>query len=131
MGSALYIMSSRYLINPLSFIASQCFFSIPKLPTTLASYKSPSSRLLLTSFSSFKSSVFYLSPSFSLYSLAFPTEMQFEELRHQPEESRNLRKRIQSVVMEMEYANCLIHSSLLLIHQSLPVTGTHFSNPRP
>ncbi|KAL5994595.1 hypothetical protein ACLOJK_024648 [Asimina triloba] len=120
-GSAIYIMSSRNLINPLSSVVSRCFFSIRRLPRTLASFKSPSSRLLLTNFSAFGSSLFCPSPSSSSYSSAFHMEKQFEELRHQLDESGNLRERIRSVAMEMESANRLMHSSLLLVHQSLPV----------
>ncbi|KAL5995894.1 hypothetical protein ACLOJK_025967 [Asimina triloba] len=78
MGSAPDIMSFRLLINPLSPIVSRCFFSILRLSRTLASYKSPLSRLILTSFSTFRSSLFYSSPSSSLYSSAFPTEKNLE-----------------------------------------------------
>ncbi|KAL5995890.1 hypothetical protein ACLOJK_025963 [Asimina triloba] len=131
MGSALYIMSSRHLINSLSSIVSRCFFSIPRFSRTLASSESPLSRLLLTNFSAFESSLFYFSSSSSSYLSAFPMGKKFDELRHQLEESENLRKRIQSVAMEMESVNHLLHSSLLLVHQSLPVAGTHFSNLRP
>ncbi|KAL5995891.1 hypothetical protein ACLOJK_025964 [Asimina triloba] len=109
-------MSSHHLINPLSSIVSRCFVSILKLLRTLTSNKSHSFRLFLTSFSAFGSSLFYSSPSSSSYSSAFPMEKQFEELRHQLEESGNLRKRIWSVAMEMASANRLIHSNLLLVH---------------
>ncbi|KAL5995892.1 hypothetical protein ACLOJK_025965 [Asimina triloba] len=116
-------MSSSHLIIPLSSIVSQCFFSIPRLSRTLASYKSRLSHLLLTNFSAYGSSLFYSSPSSSLYSSAFLMEKQFKELCCQLEESKNHHKRIRSVEMEMESANRLMHSSLLLIYQSLPIAA--------
>ncbi|OAY73221.1 Translin [Ananas comosus] len=60
------------------------------------------------------------SSSSSSYSLPF-MEKQFEDFRHQLDESGSVRERIRSVVMEMEAAARLVHSSLLLVHQSLPV----------
>ncbi|KAK4419214.1 Translin [Sesamum alatum] len=48
-------------------------------------------------------------------------EKQFEEFRHQLEDSGSLRERIRSVALEIESATRLMHSSLLLIHQSRPV----------
>ncbi|XP_008800045.2 translin [Phoenix dactylifera] len=47
-------------------------------------------------------------------------EKQFEDFRVQLEESGSVRERIRRVVMEMEGAIRLMHSSLLLVHQSLP-----------
>ncbi|KAK6126206.1 hypothetical protein DH2020_040049 [Rehmannia glutinosa] len=48
-------------------------------------------------------------------------EKQFEEFRHQLDDSGSLRERIRSVALEIESANRLMQSSLLLIHQSRPV----------
>ncbi|PQQ21120.1 translin isoform X1 [Prunus yedoensis var. nudiflora] len=45
-------------------------------------------------------------------------EKQFEDFRAQLEESGTLRERIRAVVMEIESTTRLIHSSLLLVHQS-------------
>ncbi|CAL2267708.1 unnamed protein product [Prunus armeniaca] len=45
-------------------------------------------------------------------------EKQFEDFRAQLEESGTLRERIRTVVMEIESTTRLIHSSLLLVHQS-------------
>nr|CAD1835976.1 unnamed protein product [Ananas comosus var. bracteatus] len=54
-------------------------------------------------------------------SLLPPPLLFFEDFRHQLDESGSVRERIRSVVMEMEAAARLVHSSLLLVHQSLPV----------
>ncbi|KAA8516558.1 hypothetical protein F0562_016936 [Nyssa sinensis] len=48
-------------------------------------------------------------------------EKQFEDFRHHLEESGSLRDRIRAVAMEIESATRLMHSSLLLVHQSRPV----------
>ncbi|KAL6133418.1 hypothetical protein ACLB2K_065653 [Fragaria x ananassa] len=45
-------------------------------------------------------------------------EKQFEDFRAQLEESGTLRDRIRAVVMEIESSTRLIHSGLLLVHQS-------------
>ncbi|KAL0347177.1 UNVERIFIED_CONTAM: putative white-brown complexprotein 30 [Sesamum calycinum] len=50
-------------------------------------------------------------------------EKQFEEFRHQLEDSGSLRDRIRTVALEIESATRLMYSSLLLIHQSRPVPG--------
>ncbi|XP_004304447.1 PREDICTED: translin isoform X2 [Fragaria vesca subsp. vesca] len=47
-----------------------------------------------------------------------PLEKQFEDFRAQLEESGTLRDRIRAVVMEIESTTRLIHSGLLLVHQS-------------
>lgn len=47
-------------------------------------------------------------------------EKQFEGFRVQLEESGNVRERIRAVVMEMEGAVRLMHSSLLLVHHTRP-----------
>ncbi|KAK1308711.1 hypothetical protein QJS10_CPA09g01782 [Acorus calamus] len=48
-------------------------------------------------------------------------EKQFEGFRALLDESGTIRERIRSVVMEMESAVRVMHSGLLLVHQSLPV----------
>ncbi|PIN23384.1 Translin family protein [Handroanthus impetiginosus] len=48
-------------------------------------------------------------------------ERQFEEFRHQLDDSGNLRERIRSIALEIESATRLMQSSLLLIHQSGPI----------
>lgn len=52
-------------------------------------------------------------------------EKQFQEFRHQLDDSGSLRERIRSVAFEIESATRLMHSSLLLIHQSRPVPGAN------
>ncbi|XP_011077332.1 translin-like [Sesamum indicum] len=49
-------------------------------------------------------------------------EKQFQDFRHHFDDSGCLRERIRSVASEIESAARLMHSSLLLIHQSRPVT---------
>ncbi|KDP29138.1 hypothetical protein JCGZ_16527 [Jatropha curcas] len=49
-------------------------------------------------------------------------ENQFKEFRTQLEESGNLREKIRAVVVEIESATRLMHASLLLVHQSRPVS---------
>ena len=53
-----------------------------------------------------------------------PLEKQFEDFRAQLEESGTLRDRIRAVVMEIESTTRLIHSGLLLVHQSRSTPGT-------
>ncbi|KAI8563328.1 hypothetical protein RHMOL_Rhmol03G0103800 [Rhododendron molle] len=48
-------------------------------------------------------------------------EKQFQHFRHHLDESVGLRDRIRAVVTEIESASRLMHSSLLLVHQSSPV----------
>lgn len=48
-------------------------------------------------------------------------EKQFEDFRTQLEESGKIRDRIKAVAMEMESAIRLMQSSILLVHQSLPI----------
>ncbi|KAK6152391.1 hypothetical protein DH2020_015026 [Rehmannia glutinosa] len=48
-------------------------------------------------------------------------EKQFEEFRHQLDDSGSLRERIRSVALEIESVTRLMQSSLLLIHQSRPI----------
>ncbi|KAF9594761.1 hypothetical protein IFM89_034744 [Coptis chinensis] len=48
-------------------------------------------------------------------------EKQFEKLRTQLEQSRNLRDRIQSVTNEIESTLRVMQSGLLLVHQSRPI----------
>ncbi|KAG6401534.1 hypothetical protein SASPL_138393 [Salvia splendens] len=48
-------------------------------------------------------------------------EKQFEEFRHQLDDSGSLRDRIRSVSIEIESATRLMHSSLMLVHQSRPL----------
>ncbi|KAI3447579.1 hypothetical protein Pfo_004244 [Paulownia fortunei] len=48
-------------------------------------------------------------------------EKQFDEFRHQLDDSGSLRERIRSVALEIESVTTLMHSSLLLIHQSRPI----------
>ncbi|XP_057805407.1 uncharacterized protein LOC131020536 [Salvia miltiorrhiza] len=48
-------------------------------------------------------------------------EKQFEEFRHQLDDSGSLRDRIRSVSFEIESATRLMHSSLMLVHQSRPI----------
>lgn len=54
-------------------------------------------------------------------SCSLSIEKQFEDFRLQLEESGSVRERIRSVSMEMESAIRLMHSIILLVHQSLPV----------
>lgn len=54
-------------------------------------------------------------------------EKQFEDFRAQLEESGTLRERIRTVVMEIESTTRLIHSSLLLVHQSRSTPGNFIS----
>lgn len=51
-------------------------------------------------------------------------EKQFEDFRHNLEDSGNLRDRIRAVAMEIESTTRLMHSSLLLVHQTCPIPGT-------
>ena len=53
-----------------------------------------------------------------------PLEKQFEVFRAQLEESGTLRDRIRAVVSEIESTTRLIHSGLLLVHQSRSTPGT-------
>lgn len=55
-------------------------------------------------------------------------EMQFEELRSQLEDSGKLRERIRAVAMEIESTTWLMHSSLLLIHHSISISGAFLSS---
>ncbi|KAK9058795.1 hypothetical protein SSX86_023638 [Deinandra increscens subsp. villosa] len=48
-------------------------------------------------------------------------EKQFDEFRHRLEESGSLRDRIKAVATQIDSTTRIIHSSLLLIHQSRPV----------
>ncbi|XP_071690611.1 uncharacterized protein [Rutidosis leptorrhynchoides] len=48
-------------------------------------------------------------------------EKQFDEFRHRLEESGNLRDRIKAVASEIESVTRIMHSSLLLVHQSRPI----------
>ncbi|KAL6987385.1 hypothetical protein U1Q18_013132 [Sarracenia purpurea var. burkii] len=48
-------------------------------------------------------------------------EQQFEDFRHHLNESGSLRERIRCVATEIESATRVMHSSLLLVHQSRPV----------
>ncbi|KAL3623337.1 hypothetical protein CASFOL_032153 [Castilleja foliolosa] len=48
-------------------------------------------------------------------------EKQFEDFRHQLDDSGSLRERIRSVASEIESVTRLMQSSLLLIHQSRPI----------
>lgn len=50
-------------------------------------------------------------------------ENQFKEFRTQLEESGSLREKIRAVVVEIESTSRCIHVSLLLVHQSRPVSG--------
>ncbi|XP_009382137.2 uncharacterized protein LOC135584115 [Musa acuminata AAA Group] len=56
----------------------------------------------------------------TLDSSSYSVEKQFEGFRVQLEESGNVRERIRAVVMEMEGAVRLMHSSLLLVHHTRP-----------
>ncbi|KAJ4803166.1 Translin [Rhynchospora pubera] len=53
----------------------------------------------------------------------FPMEKQFEEFKLQLEESGGVREKIRGVVVEVEAANRMLSSCLLLVHQSLPLSG--------
>ncbi|KAK0584896.1 hypothetical protein LWI29_020536 [Acer saccharum] len=48
-------------------------------------------------------------------------DKQFEDFRVQLEESGSLRERIRAIVMEIESSTRIMHSSLLLVHQSRPL----------
>ncbi|KAJ0624596.1 putative Translin family [Helianthus annuus] len=48
-------------------------------------------------------------------------EKQFDEFRHRLEESGSLRDRIRAVATQIESTTRMMHSSLLLIHQSRPI----------
>lgn len=50
-------------------------------------------------------------------------EKQFEEFRHQLNDSGALRERIRNFASEIESATSMMQSNLLLIHQSRPVPG--------
>ncbi|KAG9441666.1 hypothetical protein H6P81_017520 [Aristolochia fimbriata] len=63
-----------------------------------------------------------MSDAMESFSSPFPLEKQFEGFRLQLEESGSIRERIRSVVMEMESAVRLMQYSILLVHQSLPVS---------
>ncbi|XP_010918692.1 uncharacterized protein [Elaeis guineensis] len=97
-------------VSPLLLLRSSAFSSaMANHPTPPSSSASPSSSTAtaaatLGSSSSFSSSM----------------EKQFEDFRVHLEESGSVRERIRGVVMEMEGAIRLMHSSLLLVHQSLP-----------
>ncbi|KAG1354940.1 hypothetical protein COCNU_07G010520 [Cocos nucifera] len=97
-------------LSPLLLLRSSPFSSaMANHPTPPSSSASPSSSTTaaaatLRSSSSFSSSM----------------EKQFEDFRVHLEESGSVRERIRGVVMEMEGAIRLMHSSLLLVHQSLP-----------
>ncbi|CAL9204053.1 unnamed protein product [Musa hybrid cultivar] len=62
----------------------------------------------------------YTTASETLDSSSSSMEKQFEGFRVQLEESGNVRERIRAVVMEMEGAVRLMHSSLLLVHHTRP-----------
>ncbi|XP_051113715.1 uncharacterized protein LOC127239555 [Andrographis paniculata] len=53
--------------------------------------------------------------------LVFSLEKQFEEFRHQLDDTGALRERIRNVATEIESATRIMHSNLLLIHQSRPL----------
>ncbi|KAK4432458.1 Translin [Sesamum alatum] len=78
---------------------------------------SPSKLSTLTSMAT-GDSVSHSPHSPALHSL----EKQFEEFRHQLDDSGSLRERIRTVASEIESETRLIHSCLLLIHQSRPIT---------
>ncbi|CDP06756.1 unnamed protein product [Coffea canephora] len=48
-------------------------------------------------------------------------EKQFEDFRHHLEDSGNLRERIRAVATEIDSTTRLMHSSLLLVHQTRPI----------
>lgn len=50
-------------------------------------------------------------------------EKQFEGFRIQLDEAGSLRERIRAVVNEIESTTRLMHASLLLVHQSRPLSG--------
>jgi hypothetical protein len=56
-------------------------------------------------------------------------DKQFEELRSKLEESGRLREKIRAVVLEIESTTRLLHSGLLLVHQSRPVPGSKETTP--
>ena len=56
--------------------------------------------------------------------LAPSLKNQFKEFRTQLDESGSLREKIRAVVVEIEPISKYIHISLLLVHQSRPVSGT-------
>ncbi|XP_058076274.1 uncharacterized protein LOC131224861 [Magnolia sinica] len=103
------IMKYRHLI-PVSAICSS-FFSHPTKSLFFTSRSLPHSFVN----NKYPLSIFFTSSSSS------SMEKQFEDLRLQLEESGSLRERIRSVAMDMDSAIRLMHSSLLLVHQSLPV----------
>lgn len=89
--------------------------SIPSIRPQPFCSVSPIGKFSGVSFTSMEGSEPYAPP---------PLEKQFEDFRAQLEESGTLRERIRAVVMEIESTTRLIHSSLLLVHQSRSTPGT-------
>lgn len=52
-------------------------------------------------------------------------DKEFETFRQYLDESGSLRDRIKGVASEMESTNRVIHSLLLLVHQSRPISGSN------
>ncbi|KAL5742951.1 hypothetical protein ACOSP7_029683 [Xanthoceras sorbifolium] len=119
--------------NAVSFITHSRFINpnpppvvVSLLPlTSIAAAPSPSPSLLRrTELKTLRP----LSSPLRRYSMAggeFPAsaslEKQFEDFRVQLEETGSLRERIRAIVMEIESTTRIMHSSLLLVHQSRPL----------
>ncbi|KAL1541306.1 translin-like [Salvia divinorum] len=101
--------SSRFL-NPTHHCHSLILLYRPRRAALFPSKPSP-----FTSMASADSSDAALSPTIHVL------EKQFEEFRHQLDDSASLRERIRSVSFEIESATRLMHSSLMLVHQSRPI----------
>ena len=97
---------------------------LPLLSTTTTTYLSPPlliSRHRKVPGRSFSTT---LSMSGGADSPSPSLDKQFEEFRSKLEESGSLREKIRAVVLEIESTTRLLHSCLLLVHQSRPVPGS-------
>ncbi|XP_031399195.1 translin isoform X1 [Punica granatum] len=113
-----YCASSRFSLNP-SSVGS--VLSTASAITITRPLGSPAPYFAITASARPRSAAFCSAPMASSDPPAPQLEKQFEGFRVQLEESGSLRDRIRTVAMEIESATRLMHSSLLLVHQSRPL----------
>ncbi|KAM7531723.1 hypothetical protein LguiB_035133 [Lonicera macranthoides] len=120
-----FVSLSRNSLNPNKSILPK-----PNFPITLHSAIFTSFNQNLTRRPPLSSTYCYCSSTSSVtggeshapqYSSAV-MDKQFEDFSHHLQESGRVRDRIRAVAMEIESANRIMHSSLLLVHQSRPLT---------
>ena len=127
-----FTVSLSHSLNPntnLNLNLSPNFHKLPLLSTTTTTYLSLP--LLISRHRKAQGRSFSTTLSMS-GGADFPStslDKQFEELRSKLEESGRLREKIRAVVLEIESTTRLLHSGLLLVHQSRPVPGSKETTP--